>query len=434
MNLNFTKTIKFRLTVWYSLLLLSLAILFLFFANLTIVRYYNKPIEQPHRFLIKRQLIQLTPEQRRSKLLKTLRRRDLIIIREISLFSLIPLTFLSFASGYIIAGQMLKPIKHLNKSIKTTTAENLDKLVDFEDFGDEFSELANNFNSMITRLHQTFKGQKQFVQDASHELKTPLAIVQANLESIETDDLEIESKKSITTALNASAFMNSLVDNLLLLATLEQPIAMEEVDFVEIIHSVVHSLDLIAKKRDIQIELVGSDKLRKDKDKAKQLSCKNTSTQMLTKETIKSNVFPNEPIILHGNAVLLKEAISNLLENAIKYSPKGSSILISLEMDQNFEWDNNKTRQNANKGSNGNTGMKKVCLHVVDEGPGIPANEKVKIFERFYRIDKSRSREKGGTGLGLSIVKSIINAHNGEVEVTNNKPTGCIFTISLPTY
>jgi signal transduction histidine kinase len=305
------------------------------------------------------------------------RHEDLKTIREISLISLLPLTILSFAGGYVIADQMLRPLKRLNTTIEEITAENLSNRIPYEDTGDEISELIRNFNSMISRLDRTFENQRQFVENASHELKTPLAIIQTNLESALVS--KSLTKKEVTglikTANSSSKFMDKLIEDLLLLSTLDQDIKKTKINVASILGMSAKNLRPIAKDQSI---------------------------------TIKTDI-PSKSMKSKGNSVLLQRAFMNVIENAIKYSPKKSTVKISA------------------KKSGGN-----IVISVSDSGSGIPKKHRKKIFERFYRVDKSRSRKTGGTGLGLAITKEIIELHDGTIIVASDGKKGSRFKIVLP--
>jgi len=384
MNTKMFKTIRFKLTFWYSVLLILLSLIFVVSINIVITKHFHaEPIVPGFilgpkaRTVIERRWRDLDEERR--DLVQEYRLEDLRKIREISVLSFIPLTILSFAGGYIIAGQMLKPIQKLNTATRKISAKNLSKQIEHEDTGDEISELIDNFNKMTARLDISFTAQKEFVENASHELKTPLAIVKTNLESALTDPKFSQHKASslIKTSLKSTDFMNKLIEDLLLLALLENQIHKTPASISDVAQKSVEYLEPLAGKQRIKLDLKVSPSAQK--------------------------------VEIQANSELLQRAFMNVIENAIKYSPKGEKVHIKV-----------KTR-----GSN-------IYIEIQDHGIGIPGKEENKIFERFYRIDKSRSRKTGGAGLGLAITKKIINLHNGTIRLKTGKKSGTTFIISLP--
>jgi len=291
------------------------------------------------------------------------------------------MVLISFAGGYIISGQMLKPIKNVNKAIKEINILSLHKQIDYEGPQDEIGELVYNFNRMTQRLNSSVELQKQFIANASHELKTPLAIMQTNIETIERIKSTSEEVKQqfIENALSSVEFMNNLIEDLLLLSILEKHVDMDKVNIYETTQNAIDALTDQADKRGI------------------------TLTFRTGEEEFRS-------ITISGNEVLLQRAIMNIIENAIKYSKKNSTVHTNLEVSDNS-----------------------VIIRIKDTGIGISKGYQKRIFERFYRVDKSRSRKSGGTGLGLAIVKRIISLHKGTIEVSSQKGKGSTFTITLPT-
>ncbi|MDD3647499.1 MAG: ATP-binding protein [Candidatus Dojkabacteria bacterium] len=319
--------------------------------------------------------IQNLDEEKR-ELLKEYRENDLRNFRKITFVSLIPLSFVSFAGGYIIAGQMLSPLKELNKKIKNINVKSLKGKLRYADNEDEISELIKNFNDMIARLNISFEAQKEFIENASHELKTPLAIIQTNLDSILLDDKISKSDilSLVETSKKSIKFMNKLTEDLLLLALLENHIKKKKIDLKEIVKESQRNLNKIAIDKEIRLDL-----------------------------TITGKDF-----VTQGNSELLQRAIMNLIENAIKYSPEKSTVKIEM-----------------------GTKNDRIIVSIIDQGDGIGKEDHKRIFERFYRVDKSRSRQTGGAGLGLAIAKKIVELHKGKLILESKKRKGSTFTISL---
>ncbi len=363
------------------MVLIVLSVIFVLSINIIITQYFHRdPLSTTVLPLIK---MNLPPRFRNLneeslELIYEARQRDLGTIRQISVLSFVPLAILSFAGGYLISDQMLRPLKKLNKSIREITSENLSRKIQFTDTGDEISMLIQNFNRMITRLDRAFESQRQFVENASHELKTPLAIIQTNLESALCDGkvTRKEMMNLIETANNSSIFMNKLIEDLLLLSLLDREMKRSPVNIRKVLTNAIAQLSPIAKEKKIRIETAG---------------------------------FPKKPIVINGNNVLLQRAFMNIVENSIKYSPPSSRIVVRVTIDCSH-----------------------VNIDVGDSGPGIPRKFQKEIFSRFFRIDKSRSRKTGGTGLGLAITKEIIELHGGTVAVLSTKK-GSTFRITLQT-
>ncbi|MBN1331904.1 GHKL domain-containing protein [Candidatus Dojkabacteria bacterium] len=374
-------SIKFKLTFWYSSLVFVICVLFLGFANIILTQQLsNTPAESPTvPFIRNRPLLQEQWEmldEERKDLVQQYRKEDLKKFRQTSIMTLLPLTALSFLGGYLIAEQSLSPLKKLNRQIRDITAENLNSQIKHKNKGDEISEIIENFNTMTSRLDKSFQAQKQFIEDASHELKTPLAIIQTNLDAAKLDKKITSSEASslIETAQKSGEFMNKLIEDLLLLSLLENNIEKKPIDLGNIISETISSIRHIAKGQNIKI-------------------------------TFKK---PAKKITIPANAILLQRAFGNLIENAIKYSPRNSKITIDVESKKH-----------------------KIIISFSDTGPGIPKKEQKKIFERFYRLDKSRSRKTGGTGLGLSIVRKIVEAHGGEISIESTPGRGSKFILAF---
>ena len=252
------------------------------------------------------------------------------------------------------------------------------KEIEFDGKSEEFNELAKNFNSMMLRLQKAFQSQKQFVQNVSHEIKTPLTIIRANLEVLlmDTTTTKDELDKSLKTSIESIDNLNKLAEDLLILSQLDnKKVEQSKIDLHKMIESLVTDLSKISAAKDIQINFEGH-----------------------------SSRFVNY------NEGLLKRAISNIIENSIKYSPKKSKISVVIFDEGYF-----------------------TKIKITDEGNGIPEDQLKKVFERFFRSEDSRSRETGGAGIGLSITKEIIDSLNGEIFFKNLNP-GLEALIKLPTY
>ena len=365
--MNVTKSLRFRLTLGYSLVVFVFCLIFLFIMNLVISNYAQDLYEGwlaggqgMGRF--REFTMGLNQEQR--LIFVESRLEDAKNIRTISYYSLIPLTFLSFVSGYFISGQMLKPLKNLNEQLGNLSSKSLGKQIEYEDTGDEISGLIRSFNRMSKRLGLSFKSQREFVENASHELKTPLAIIQSNLDlALEDGNISKKELKDILESSRLSVkYMSKLTEDLLLLSVLEGNMEKEEVDLVNIVREGVKNLKSIAEEKDFGLKITGK-----------------------------------KILLINGNDILLSRAFSNIIENSIKYS-NGNELEINIRKEN-----------------------EKKIVEFKDNGKGVPKKDLKKIFERFYRVDRSRSRKTGGSGIGLSITKKIVEVHDGNIYAENIK-------------
>lgn len=306
------------------------------------------------------------------ELIRRSRRKDLENIRIISVVSVIPLTLISFLGGYLIAYRMLKPLEELDREMKGKNAENLHTPIPFQDNGDEISSLIKQFNSLSLRVANSFRSQKEFVENASHEIKTPLAVIQANLE-LALDEKDI-SKRELNNLLqeckNSVAFMNKLTEDLLLFSLIETEMTMQEINLNKLLIESINLVKPLLNGNGFEIKI----------------NCPQT-------------------IKIKGNETLLIRSFQNIIENSVKYSGGTKLVIKVLEKD------------------------KKIYVSFKDDGKGIPKDQCEKIFNRFYRLDKSRSRKFGGSGLGLAVTKEIIERHGGKITCKSEVGKGTEFKI-----
>jgi heavy metal sensor kinase len=292
----------------------------------------------------------------------------------------VPLILL-FASlgGYFLARKSLLPIALMNQQTQRITAENLSARLDVANPRDEVGRLAMTINALLARLDAAFQEQKRFIADASHELRTPLAVLRGETEvALEQERVTDEYKESLALIKDEAERLSRIVENLFMLA--RQPV------------------DAPSMMR----EPVRLDELVADCARAAQV----LATQKGLRLTIKG---PLPKISMNGDDEMLKRMLLNLLDNAVKYTPAGGEITIALES------------QNGD-----------ALIIVRDTGIGIPAEDQPRIFDRFYRVDKARSRALGGAGLGLSIARWIVEGHGGSLSVESAPGRGSIFTVELP--
>jgi len=295
----------------------------------------------------------------------------------LSLLFLLPLTvILTGLSGIFLVQLTLRPVDQMIETIHQITAENLKLRLKIPGTKDEIESLAKTFNQMIARLDEAFNSQRQFMEDISHELKTPLSVLKGELE---VTLKRIRSAHEYETALQSS---------------------LEEVNgLVRIVENLLTLARFDAKTTTLQVVPIDLNLLIKDAVDAIQILAvqKNIELQFNSAHTVDITADKNQ----------LKRLIINILDNAIKYTQAGGKISIDLRQQKDS-----------------------ADIDISDTGIGIPENELPHIFDRFYRVDKSRSSL--GFGLGLSIAQSIAVAHGGKVSARSNSPQGTIFTISLP--
>jgi len=390
-KIKFYKTIRFKLTFLYSFIVFLFCGVLVFVFNLYLNSYLNTdPIFQrpPNTLLIKRfpgpdvivKFDQLQDDEQ--AVVKAIRQNDLDQIRGISLYSLLPIALLSFLMGYLVSGRFLNPINKLKINIDTLTRTDLGKKIPVE-IEDEVGGLIMSFNELSERLKDSFEVQERFVQDASHELKTPLTIIQTNLDTILDDPnaTREELKDAINKSLSGVKELRMLT-NYLLDLTVNRDVELKNIDLFSLVNSQVNSLKQLAVTNGIDLKF-------DEKPKTK----------------FKSIVLADE--------ISLGRAIFNIIENAIKYFDT------KLEKGKAFVEISIENTDNTSK------------IAISDNGVGIPKNLEKKIFERFYRIEKSRNKKLGGFGLGLAISKKTIDDIGGKVEVISQK-NDTKFVITLP--
>ncbi len=302
-----------------------------------------------------------------------------VTIREVRFISLIGVGIfivLGSMGAYWISKQALRPLQRLSSMIRQVQAETLNQRLGFEGPADEVKELANAFDKMLERLERAFEQQVEFVANAAHELRTPLATLRANLEVIRQDpDATLSDYREMSAALDrALSRLEKIVEDLLLMAKGEKEISREPISLEVLLTEVVQELVPLAQDQKV----------------------------LLTLQTT------GEVTVL-ADGPLLARAISNLIENGIRYNRSGGSVAVSARLESN-----------------------RIAIQVKDTGIGIPPNELPHVFERFYRGDRSRSRHQGSSGLGLSITAHIVQLHEGHIQVESTPGIGSTFTIWLP--
>lgn len=293
--------------------------------------------------------------------------------------SLLFSTLLSLLGGVItffISGHALKPLYDFSKKIEEVQAQNLsDSRIEENKFS-ELNQLSVSYNKMLERLSEAFKLQRQFTANAAHELRTPLAVMQLQIDlynSSKHPDNDTSAQQTISMITEQTERLSKMVRTLLDMSELQTIARDEEIAIAALVEEVLADLEPLAQEKGINL-------IEK---------CDN--------------------VFLMGSDILIYRLVYNLVENAIKYNFSGGTVTVTA------------TQQNS-----------QLHLTVEDTGNGIPEELKERIFEPFFRLDKSRSRELGGVGLGLALVREIVRVHNGSILVKNNANSGTTFEVIFP--
>ena len=293
--------------------------------------------------------------------------------------SLLFSTLLSLLGGVItffISGHALKPLCDFSKKIEEVQAQNLsDSRIEENKFS-ELNQLSVSYNKMLERLSEAFKLQRQFTAIAAHELRTPLAVMQLQIDlynSSKHPNNDTSAQQTISMITEQTERLSKMVRTLLDMSELQTIARDEEIAISALVEEVLADLEPLAQEKGINL-------IEK---------CDN--------------------VLLMGSDILIYRLVYNLVENAIKYNFSGGTVTV------------NATQQNS-----------QLHLTVEDTGNGIPEELKERIFEPFFRLDKSRSRELGGVGLGLALVREIVRVHNGSILVKNNANSGTTFEVIFP--
>lgn len=288
------------------------------------------------------------------------------------------LTTIALVGGYFLVRNALRPVDAITSSAENITSGNLSQRLPVPATSDEFAHLSEALNRMISRLDEAFQYKRRFLTDASHELRTPLTVLRGELEGMVQDPrIALEFRERMGSSLEEVERLSRIVEGLLAIARTDSGKARGDwttFDLAEVVSSTADQMGLLAEDKGIRV------------------------------------VVDTPPVAwVEGDRARWKQVVVNLLDNAIKYTSPGGTIELGL------------------RGDGG-----KVALTVADTGIGIPPEALPHVFERFFRVDKARSRDQGGTGLGLSIVRSICAAHGTQVEVQSVLGQGSTFRVELP--
>lgn len=285
------------------------------------------------------------------------------------------ITLLSGILAYFVSGRALKPLRSFTSQVEQVQLNNLADMRIDEDAISEFRQLSRSFNQMLERLNNAFSAQRQFTGNAAHELRTPLALMQAQLElfSSEHPDVRPETAEFLALLREQTERLIQMTRTLLEMSNLQQVARNERIQLAPMIEEIFTDLAPISDKLGVTLTAEGDG-------------------------------------IMTGSDALIYRLIFNLTENAVKYNRPGGSVRVSVTQE-----------------------LEKLLLRVSDTGCGIPEVYQCSIFQPFFRVDKSRSREYGGAGLGLSLVWEIADLHGGSVWVEKSSEKGTTIAVGLPT-
>jgi two-component system, OmpR family, heavy metal sensor histidine kinase CusS len=283
-------------------------------------------------------------------------------------------TLLSGILSYFVCGHALKPLHSFASQVEKVQLNNLEDMKADEDVLPEFRQLSGSFNRMLERLNSTFTAQRQFIGNAAHELRTPLALMQTQMElfSVEHPDVLPETAEFLGLLREQTERLTQMTKTLLEMSNLQQVSRNEKIQLAPMIEEIFTDLAPLAEKTGISLGLNGNG-------------------------------------VLTGSDALIYRMLFNLTENAVKYNRPGGSVWVSVAQESG-----------------------KLLIRVSDTGCGIPKEYQHSIFQPFFRVDKSRSREYGGAGLGLSLVWEIAILHSGSVWVEESSEKGTIIAVELP--
>ena len=303
---------------------------------------------------------------------------ELAVVRR-AIFIALPLILaLAGLGGYWLATRSLRPLGWMAEQARNITGSNLETRIKINNAAEELAVLVTSFNELLSRLDQSFETMRRFVADASHELRTPIAVIRGEADVALTQErTAAEYRESLGIILDEARRLSRLVDDLLNLARADAGhVQLQTHDFYlnELLGDCCRSVQGLANARGLKLECV-----------------------------------PGNDLQFSGDEQLLRRLVINLLDNALRYTPSGGKVTAALD-----------------------AGSASVQLRISDTGIGIAPDDATRVFERFYRAGEARSRQNGGVGLGLAIVHWIAESHRGTVECASHPGQGSTFTVTLP--
>lgn len=293
-------------------------------------------------------------------------------LRDYSIIALVIMFVLSLAIGWWVAGRALRPVAAITQTAQEITATDLSRRIQAAGPSDELRTLADTIDGMLARLDGAFTAERRLLADVSHELRNPVAVIQANVEAVlgnEQSSVE-ERREAATVVTRATARMSRLLDDLLASARKRSTaFADADIDLADLTRTAVTEHTLLADERALRMDL-------------------------------RVAAGP----VVYADRISLERAVSNLLANAVRLAPTGSTITVGIGSSQGWAW-----------------------IAVRDQGPGIPAEDRGRVFDRFHR-----GPDSDGSGLGLAIARQIVESHDGHLELSDSAGPGSTFVIWLP--
>jgi two-component system sensor histidine kinase ArlS len=303
--------------------------------------------------------------------------------RNRSLLITVVVALIGGAVTFFVSGRALKPLKEFSETVEKVQAQNLADYTIEENRIAELDRLRTSYNKMLLRLSESFETQRQFTGNAAHELRTPLALIQAQLDlyhTTEHPDSTTVAGETIQMVTEQNERLSKLVRTLLDMSELQTVSRNDRIELHSLIEEVLTDLEPLAQEKKVE----------------------------LIQRSQGAGAKADEELFLTGSDILIYRMLYNLVENAIKYNRENGSVTVSAIRKKN-----------------------EVVLTVSDTGNGIDEAFREQIFEPFFRVDKSRSRELGGVGLGLAMVREVVRVHDGTIEVYTNKHSGTTFEVKM---
>lgn len=303
--------------------------------------------------------------------------------RNRSLLITVVVALIGGAVTFFVSGRALKPLKEFSETVEKVQAQNLADYTIEENRIAELDRLRTSYNKMLLRLSESFETQRQFTGNAAHELRTPLALIQAQLDlyhTTEHPESTAVAEETIQMVTEQNERLSKLVRTLLDMSELQTVSRNDRIELHSLIEEVLTDLEPLAQEKKVE----------------------------LIQKSQGAGAKADEELFLTGSDILIYRMLYNLVENAIKYNRENGSVTVSAIKEKN-----------------------KVILKVSDTGNGIDEAFREQIFEPFFRVDKSRSRELGGVGLGLAMVREVVRVHDGTIEVYTNKHSGTTFEVKM---
>ena len=303
--------------------------------------------------------------------------------RNRSLLITVVVALIGGAVTFFVSGRALKPLKEFSETVEKVQAQNLADYTIEENRIAELDRLRTSYNKMLLRLSESFETQRQFTGNAAHELRTPLALIQAQLDlyhTTEHPDSTTVAGETIQMVTEQNERLSKLVRTLLDMSELQTVSRNDRIELHSLIEEVLTDLEPLAQEKKVE----------------------------LIQRSQGAGAKADEELFLTGSDILIYRMLYNLVENAIKYNREDGTVTVSAIRKKN-----------------------EVILKVSDTGNGIDEAFREQIFEPFFRVDKSRSRELGGVGLGLAMVREVVRVHDGTIEVYTNKHSGTTFEVKM---